>query len=71
MDIQSELDRIDSFVERGNYHAAMNLAISALNECRRQEDQLGVDTLLRLIHDIAMTMTSEFGSRDYLDELNK
>ena len=71
MDIQAEKDRIQSFVERGNFHAAINLAISALNECRRNNDQAGADTWLRLIHEITMTMTGEFGSQDCIDELTK
>jgi len=71
MDIQSETNRIESFIERGNYHAAVNLAISALNECRRNDDQDGVDTCLRLIHEISMTMTREFGSQACIDEITR
>lgn len=71
MDIQAEIDRAHSFMERGNYHAAVNLAISALNECRRSDDQLCVDTFLRLINEIAITMTREFGSQARIDEITK
>ena len=71
MDIQSELDRIKSFVDCGNHHAAMNLAISALNESRRNDDQNGIDTFLRLINKISITMMHEFGSQDCIDEINK
>jgi hypothetical protein len=71
MDIQSEINRIRSFIERDNFHAAVNLAISALNECRRNDDQDGVDTCLRLIHQISMTMTREFGSQACIGEITR
>lgn len=71
MDIEAEIDRIQSFVDRSNYHAAMNLAISALNECRRNNDQVGTDIFLRLINDIGVTMTREFGSQTFIDEITK
>jgi len=41
MDIESEKDKINMHVGKANYHAAINLAISALNECRRNNDQSG------------------------------
>jgi hypothetical protein len=62
MDIESETKIIQQFVDKGNYHAAMNIAISALNACRRDEDQTGIDIFLGLIKGIAKTMTEEFGS---------
>jgi hypothetical protein len=71
MDIKSETDRIQSFVERGNYHAAINLAISALNECRRNDDQACADTFLRIINDISITMAREFGSQACLDDITE
>ena len=43
MDIESEKENIQSHVDKGNYHAGINLAISAMNECRRIKDQAGVD----------------------------
>ncbi len=63
MDIESEKDKINSHVGKGNYHAAINLAISAVNECRRNNDQSGVDTFLELIQDIVNIMTDAFASR--------
>ena len=39
MDIASEKDKINFHVARANYHAAINLAISAMNECRRNNEQ--------------------------------
>ena len=62
MDIQAEKVTIETFVDKGNYHAAMNIAISALNECRRSSDQAGIDEFLSVIRGIADTMTGEFGS---------
>lgn len=62
MDIESEKNSISAFVDKGNYHAAMNIAISALNECRRNNDQAGSDEFLKVIKDIANTMTEAFGS---------
>lgn len=62
MDIESEKDKIKMHVEQGNYHAAINIAISALNECRRNKDQHGIDTYLNMIKDIVQTMTDEFAT---------
>ena len=63
MDVKSEKDKIQSFVDRGNYHAAINLSISAMNECRRNDNQPGVDTFLDVIKTIVQTMADEFGSK--------
>ena len=62
MDIESETKTIQEFVVKGNYHAAMNIAISALNECRRENDKVGIDHFLKVIKGIANTMSEEFGS---------
>ena len=63
MDIESEKEKIQIHVDKGNFHAAINLAISALNECRRNDDQVGVDTFLVVIKAIVQTMSDEFGSK--------
>lgn len=63
MDLEREAERVESFVEVGNFHAAMNIAISAMNECRRNGDQPGVDRFLATIRGIVETMEGEFGSR--------
>ena len=63
MDIDAEKQSIQTHVDKGNYHAGINLAISAMNECRRTEDQAGVDAFLDFIKDIVNTMTEEFGSK--------
>ena len=61
MDIESETKTIQEFVDKGNYHAAMNITISALNACRRNKNQTGVDMFLGVIKGIANTMADEFG----------
>ncbi|MDH5473091.1 MAG: hypothetical protein OEY61_09565 [Gammaproteobacteria bacterium] len=63
MDIKAEIDSIKHHVDKGNYHAAINLSISAMNACRRIHHQDGVDIFLDLIKDIVQTMTDEFGSQ--------
>lgn len=63
MDIKEETANINSHVEKGNFHAGINLAISAMNACRREEDQEGVDYFLALIQGIVNTMVAEFGSK--------
>jgi len=62
MNIESETQRIQAFADKGNYHAAINLALSAMNECRRTEDQVGVDNFIGMIKAIANTLGEEFGS---------
>jgi hypothetical protein len=66
MDIDSHVNKIQKFVQSGNYHAALNIALSGLNECRRNEDQVGVDTFLGIIEEIVKALAHEFGSREYL-----
>ena len=62
MNIESEIKIIQEFVDKGNYHAAMNISISALNECRRNNNQPGINRFLDVIKGIANTMTEVFGS---------
>ncbi len=63
LDIEQEAQRIAAFVQRGNYHAAYNIALSGLNACRRANDQAGVDRFLTIIRDIVDSLESEFGSQ--------
>lgn len=63
MDIESEKDSINIHVGKGNYHAAINLAISAMNECRRHHDQNGVDAFLAVIQGIVNVMVNKYGSQ--------
>jgi len=63
MNIESETERIQAFVERGNYHAAYNIALSGLNQCRRENEQAGVDRFIEIIRGIVDTLAAEFGSQ--------
>jgi hypothetical protein len=63
MDIQAEKDSINKHLEKGNYHAAINLSISAMNECRRNKDQPGVDEFIDFIRGIVDQLADEFGSK--------
>ena len=62
MDIESETKFIQGFVDKGNYHAAINTAISAMNACRKANDQAGIDHFIAVIKGIVNTMGEEFGS---------
>ena len=62
MDIAAETHRIQQFVERGNYHAAYNIALSALNDRRKHQDQSGVDHFIVQIRAIVDALDDEFGS---------
>lgn len=70
MEYESTKDEIQSHVDRGNYHAAINIAISAVNACRRSNDQQGVDCFLGVIRGITLKMSEEFGSKTYLENIN-
>ena len=63
MDIEAETKRVREFVANGNYHAAYNIALSAMNACRREGDQAGVDECIALIREIVAALADEFGSR--------
>jgi hypothetical protein len=63
METSPEENTIQEFVDKGNYHAALNIALSALNECRKNNDQAGVDKFLVVIKGIVQTLAEEFGSQ--------
>ena len=63
MDIEAEAERVRGFVDKGNYHAAYNIALSGLNACRRDNDHAGVDRFIDIIRDVVDTLAVEFGSR--------
>ena len=63
MDLQAETTRINEFVDKGNYHAAINIALSAMNKCRRNHDQHGTDHFIDLIKQITDKIAEEFGSK--------
>lgn len=55
-------ETIEDFIDKGNYHAAFNIALSALNECRRSNDQAGVDRYIHTIQNLVSRLTQAFGS---------
>ena len=61
MDRQAEAERVREFVDRGNYHAAYNVALSALNHCRRERDQAGVERFIEIIRGIVDALAAEVG----------
>lgn len=62
MDIDAQAEEIQQFVERGNYHAAYNIALSGLNACRKANDQPGIDRFIEIIRGIVDALAAEFGS---------
>lgn len=62
MDIDVEKQTIQAHIDIGNYHAGINHALSAMNECRRTEDQEGVDVFIDVIKGIAEKIEQKFGS---------
>ena len=62
MDNDAEELRIREFTDIGNYHAAINLSLSAMNENRRNAYQPGVDRFIALIKSIVEKIENEFGS---------
>jgi hypothetical protein len=67
MDKSTYMERINTFIQKGNYHAAINIALSGLNACRKESDQAGIDEFLDVIKGIAKTLAEEFGSETYLE----
>ena len=63
MNSDAEIKRVQGFVEKENYHAAINIALSAMNEGRRQKNQQEVDLFLSVISDIVLNMAQQYGSR--------
>lgn len=63
MDIKAEAKEIQDFVDKGNYHAAYNIALSGLNACRREDNQAGTDRFIEIIRGIVDSLAAEFGSQ--------
>ena len=61
MDKDTEQALIQDHLAKANYHAAFNIALSALNACRREGDQAGIEHFLAIIKDIVAAMEAEFG----------
>lgn len=63
MDIETEAKEIQNFVDKGNYHAAYNIALSGLNACRREGNQAGIDQFIEIIRGVVDSLAAEFGSQ--------
>lgn len=63
MAIEEEAKRVQDFVDKGNYHAAYNIALSGLNACRRHNDQAGINRFLDIIRAVIDSLAAEFGSQ--------
>lgn len=68
MNIESYKQEVQDFVNRGNYHAAINIALSGLNECRRNNDQACIDQCLGVITGVIQHLAEEFGSKEFLEQ---
>lgn len=63
MNIEAEAEKVRSFVDKGNYHAAYNIALSGLNACCRNDDQAGTDRFIEIIRAVVDALAAEFGSQ--------
>ena len=63
MNIEAEAEKVQDFVDKGNYHAAYNIALSGLNACRRNNDQAGTDRFIEIIRAVVDSLAEEFGSQ--------
>lgn len=60
-------EEVLGFAQKGNYHAAINVALSRVNQCRKEHDQKGVDESLHIIEDVIRKLVQEFGSNEYVE----
>ncbi len=65
MNMSAFRDEVQGFAAKGNYHAALNVALSGMNQCRKAHDQQGVDQCLHIIEGLIARLVQEFGSNDY------
>ena len=63
LDIETEAKEIQRFVQKGNYHEAYNIALSGLNACRKNNDQVGIDQFINIIKAVVDSLAAEFGSQ--------
>jgi len=63
MDVDAQAKVVQGFVDKGNYHAAYNIALSGLNACRRNNDQAGIDQFINIIKGVVDSLADEFGSQ--------
>ena len=65
MKMNTYREEVLGFVDKGNYHAAINVALSGMNQCRKEHDQKGVDQCLHIIEDVIRKLVQEYGSKEY------
>lgn len=68
MNPEAEIPRINAFVEKGNYHAALNIALSCMNDGYRSDNQVQVDQFLGIIRTIYDSLADKFGSDEFLNK---
>ena len=65
MKMNTYREEVLGFVDKGNYHAAINVALSGMNQCRKEHDQKGIDQCLHIIEDVIRKLVQEYGSKEY------
>jgi adenine C2-methylase RlmN of 23S rRNA A2503 and tRNA A37 len=58
MDFESDTDKIQSLMQKGNLHAAFNIALSGVNEGKRQKDTAKIKHFLTYIKAITRLIES-------------
>jgi hypothetical protein len=66
MKMNAYKQEVHGLADRGNYHAAINVALSGLNQCRKEHSQKDVDECLQVIEGLTTRLVQEFGSKEYL-----
>jgi hypothetical protein len=65
MNMNTFEEEVRGFADKGNYHAAINVALSGLNQCRKEHDQHGIDACLHVIEALISRLVQEYGSEQY------
>lgn len=67
MNMNTYREEVLGFAQKGNYHAAINVALSGVNQCRKEHNQKGIDECLHVIEDVIGKLVQEFGSKEYIE----
>jgi len=65
MNMKTYREEVLGFAQKGNYHAAINVALSGVNQCRKEHNQKGIDECLHIIEAVIRKLVQEFGSKEY------
>ena len=68
MNFEAYKNEVQDFANRGNYHAAINIALSGLNACRREQDQNGIDQCLAVIEGVIRQLGQEYGGKAFTEK---